>query len=337
MRDRDIVQYDDTEKDTDEIDLYEIFDILLKRKWTILVSTLIFSLLGLGAGLYYSRNITPEKYALDFTINYGILASEVIQNNTNIEVLPLSSLLNTDKHVERFFQLPKLQELYNKGKKAADPELENERKRAFLSKVFEVEYIAGGNEKDLSFNTKKYSISAALKKGNRELITELLETYLQILDEEVVRSTEIKLQKLRSLAENRERIYENRLSDQKYLTNELVKSENLVRENMQIDVVPLLRLLDPVNFSRNETDVARYRQWMGVEYAVSLILERIREGEFFRRNTSIYREEVSGKGKIILGVGVVFGVCLGLFLAFFMEFWGNYKKKKSTTALTTVD
>jgi uncharacterized protein involved in exopolysaccharide biosynthesis len=46
------------------------------------------------------------------------------------------------------------------------------------------------------------------------------------------------------------------------------------------------------------------------------------------RNSSIYQGEEKGKGKIIVGIGIILGICLGMFLAFVREFWEGYNRRK---------
>ncbi|MDR1832251.1 MAG: hypothetical protein LBQ97_05950, partial [Fusobacteriaceae bacterium] len=40
----DVVEYDPGVRDDDEIDLYEILDVILRRKWTIIITTLLCSI-----------------------------------------------------------------------------------------------------------------------------------------------------------------------------------------------------------------------------------------------------------------------------------------------------
>ena len=80
----------------DEIDLFEIIDILVKRKFFIIISFILFTVIGLGGALYY-RSIKPFILAKQFSIDYSYADRDYFFNKSKIvlnRIDPNNILLN---------------------------------------------------------------------------------------------------------------------------------------------------------------------------------------------------------------------------------------------------
>jgi hypothetical protein len=326
------VEYDPGVRDDDEIDLYEILDVILRRKWTIIITTLLCSILGFGAALYYSKVLKPEKYAMDFTINYGIFNPEM-QSELMIPVFSVTTILNRDTVVEEFFKIEDLQKEFAASK--ADLSAgETEAWRDFLREILEIKPLLDKQD-ETTLNLKRYTASTTLKKDSK-LHSELLNKFWDILNESIIIETDRKLQQIEALTKKQ---MESSLSTLDALGK---KFDAILKENLNFgendldlqllikfpDTQLLIKYMDPAAYSRNEEEIKLYAYYNGLDKKIVTLRDRIDNGELLYRNTSIYKVKVSGKGKIILGVGIIAGICFGLFLAFTKEFWSSYQRRK---------
>ena len=90
----------------DEIDLFELIYILVKRKFFIIISFVLFTIIGLGGALYY-RSVKPFILAKKFSIDYSYAEKDYFFNKSKIvlnKINPNNILLN-DKYINKLFNI----------------------------------------------------------------------------------------------------------------------------------------------------------------------------------------------------------------------------------------
>ena len=97
----------------DEIDIYELVEIIVKRKILVLGIFIISSLLGLGAA-FFVRSLKENTLALRFNINYSKLESDYFFKKSGLTLnrINIDNILITNKYVDEFFQIEDLNNLY---------------------------------------------------------------------------------------------------------------------------------------------------------------------------------------------------------------------------------
>ena len=95
-------QYDD------EIDLYELIEILVRHKWSIVITTVLCTLLSLGTALYVRSN-TP---------NY-LIKNILIQQDTyglkGVNKIDVDTILLQDKNIEKILEIEPIKKEYLKN------------------------------------------------------------------------------------------------------------------------------------------------------------------------------------------------------------------------------
>ncbi|MDR3258863.1 MAG: hypothetical protein LBT51_04520 [Fusobacteriaceae bacterium] len=321
----DVTPYD-KEQQEDEIDLYDILDVLIKRKWTIVITTIIFVVLAFCSALYYSKVLRTEKYALDFSVNYNILNNDVLKKNVEVKVYPIMSLLNNDVVVEEFFEIGELQKLFDEKKyDLSSGELEVKRK--FLKKVIIVESLYEKQD-EVSLSLKRYSVSTELKKGS-VLHKLLIDKFWEIVSRKIIISTTLHLENFENISKNKINDSFKKLEESKVSFQNLIEKSHLLDgSQQQLILDSLFKFLDPPAYSQNIEAGKYYEYYSDLELVLSETIEKIKDGELLVRETSIYKVETKGKGLMILAIGSVLGVFFGIFLAFVKEFFEGYKKRK---------
>lgn len=155
----------------DEIDIYELVDIIIKRKILVLAIFIICSLLGLGAA-FFVRSLKQDTLALKFNINYAKLENNYFfaKSGLNFTKINVDNILITNKYVDEFFKLEKLNELYLE--KIKEGNRNDYSKSKFLNDILKV-----------SFNrdTNSYTVSVTMKK-DQELQKDILNKYITIIE-----------------------------------------------------------------------------------------------------------------------------------------------------------
>lgn len=154
----------------EEIDIYELVEIIIKRKILVLGVFIICSLLGLGAA-FFVRSLKEETLALRFNINYFKLESNYFFRKSGLTLtkININNILITNKYVDEFFQIEGLDKLYSE--KIKEENKNNYSKSKFLNNIFKVPYNNDANN---------YTVSVTMK-SNPELQKALLDKYIDIV------------------------------------------------------------------------------------------------------------------------------------------------------------
>lgn len=285
----------------DELDLYEIIDVLVKRKKTILVTFIIVFLISLCSGIYI-KDKKPDYVVRDILIN---------QKEYNIDgvnqVLPENMYL-LNRRINRFFEIPGVEEIYENRVNIKNRNMESKRK--FLENIINVEDGKG-----------RYIIKVKILKDG-EISKAILDKYvynLRRMDNlpERVESDRVRIQgnltkldiELAGIAQKMKDIFS---SDKK-----LIK----MKPEEQISYISYRY---PGLFLRRK-EITKY-----YDYYTDRLLELNKisnDDKIIRVISDSYIEEGKSKAKLIVGVGTVVALFLGVMMGFLKEFIDGYKKR----------
>lgn len=291
-------QYDD------EIDLYELIEILVRHKWSIVITTVICTLLSLGAALYV-RSKTP---------NY-LIKSILIQQDTyglkGVNKLDVDSILFKDTNVDRILEIEPIKQKYLENTSENMRNMISERK--FLQDIITV----SKNEKNPNEISIKTEIIADEKSGR-----DVINTYMDILREQNNLSDVI--------------------GKEKKLKSDSLEKTKIELENIQNEILNIfkndsdLRVLKPeekiyyiaskypeLNLRKSEKE-KYYNTYVNELLTLDSLNDKL---ETVKETTDIYFVKGQSKAKLILGVGIVMGLFLGIMIAFLKEFIDGYKRR----------
>ena len=301
----------------DEIDLFEIIDILVKRKVFIIISFVLFTIVGLGGALYY-RTIKPFIFAKQFSIDYSYAERDYFFDKSKIvlnKINPNNILIN-DKYINKLFNIKGLEEMY----KETFPK-DDYSKVKFLQEIIKINF-------DEKLNS--YTLEVEMKK-NELLQKEIIDTYLLILKDEIENDIVKNIDEKYSTIKSENEKSKNELAKiEKQIENILITHSNMISD--KTDLGELIKFINPtLVIEKNKiTDIYTNTSNLLVgfdtlkdEKNFNLILNNI-----VKEKSSIYAVEVKSKAKfILLGISI-FGIVFGIMGAFVLEFIETYKKRK---------
>lgn len=294
----------ETKQYDDEIDLYELIEILVRHKWSIVVTTILCTLLSLGAALYV-RSKTP---------NY-LMKSILIQQDTyglkGVNKINIDTILLQDKNIERILEIEPIKEEYLAKIPKEQQNIASERK--FLQEIITV----SKNDK----NPEEISIKTEILAGENSS-RDVINTYIDILREQD------------NLADV--------IRKEKAFKGEALEKTRLEVENIQSEILTIftkdsdLRALKPeekmnyiaskypdLNLRKSEQE-KYYNTYMNDLVKLDSLNDKL---DIIKETTDIYFVKGQSKAKLILAVGIVMGVFLGIMVAFLKEFIDGYKRR----------
>ncbi|MCX3068159.1 Wzz/FepE/Etk N-terminal domain-containing protein [Cetobacterium somerae] len=291
-------QYDD------EIDLYELIEILVRHKWSIVITIVLCTILSLGAALYV-RSKAP---------NY-LIKSILIQQDTyglkEVNRINVDTILLQDKNVEKILEIEPIKAKYLGKMPKEMQNMASERK--FLQDIITV----SKNEK----NPEEISIKTEIivdENSSRDVINR----YIDILREQ---------DNLSDVIEKEKKLKSDSLEKTK------VEIENIQNEILEIFKKDSdLRALKPeekMNYIASKYPELNLRKNEQEKYYNTYVNELVRldslndKMDIIKETTDIYFLKGQSKAKLILAVGIVMGVFLGVMVAFLKEFIDGYKKR----------
>lgn len=291
-------QYDD------EIDLYELIEILVRHKWSIVLTTIMCTLLSLGAALYV-RSKTP---------NY-LIKSILIQQDTyglkGINKIDVDTVLLQDKNIEKILEIEPIKKEYLENTPKEMQSMASERR--FLQDIITV----SKNEK----NPEEISIKTEIivdESSGRDIINK----YIDILREQ----------------DNLAVVIEK----EKKIKNDSLEKTKVEIENIQNEILDIfkkdsdLRALKPeekMNYIASKYPELNLRKNEQEKYYNTYVNELIRldslndKPNVIKETTDIYFLKGQSKAKLILTVGIIMGLFLGIMVAFLKEFIDGYKRR----------
>lgn len=288
----------------DEIDLYELIEILVRHKWSIIVTTMICTLLSLGAALH-ARSKTP---------NYLIKNILVQQENyelKGVNKIDVDAVLLQDKNVERILEIESLKRKYLD---AVPESMQNTTsKRKFLQDMITVSK-SGKNLEEVAI---KAEINVDENTGR-----EVINSYIGILKEQDNLSQVVSNEKTVKLKE-----LENIKNSLKEVQNEMAvifKSDSDLRELKPENRVNYISYKYPELTLRKDEQEKYHNAYVDEIVKLNTLNDR---ASIIKEVSDIYLVKGQSKAKLILGVGIVMGLFLGVMVAFLKEFIDGYKRR----------
>lgn len=291
-------QYDD------EIDLYELIEILVRHKWSIVLTTILCTLLSLGAALYV-RGKTPNYLIKSILIqqdNYGL---------KGVNKIDVDTILLQDRNIEKILEIEPIKKEYLKNTPKEMQNMASERK--FLQGLITVSKNEKNNE-EISIKTKIIV--------NESSSRDIINRYIDILREQD------------NLADV--------IAKEKKIKNNSLEKTKIEIENTQNEILDIfkkdsdLRALKPeekMNYIAAKYPEVNLRKSEQEKYYNTYVNELIRldslndKMDIIKETTDIYFLKGQSKAKLILVVGIVMGLFLGVMMAFLKEFIDGYKRR----------
>lgn len=288
----------------DEIDLYELIEILVRHKWSIVVTTMICTLLSLGGALYI-RSKTPN-YLIK-----NILVQQESYNLKGINKIDIDAVLLQDKNVERILGIESLKRKYLDTVPKNMQNTTSERK--FLQDIITVSK-SGNNLEEAAVKTK----IIVDEKTGREVINK----YIDILKEQDNLSQVVSNEKAVKLKE-----LENIKDNLKEVQNEMAiifKIDSDLRELKPENRVNYISYKYPELTLRKDEQEKYHNAYVDEIVKLNTLNDR---ANIIKEVSDIYLVKGQSKAKLILAVGIIMGLFLGIMVAFLKEFIDGYKRR----------
>ena len=288
----------------DEIDLYELIEILVRHKWSIVITTVICTLFSLGVALYIRSN-TP---------NY-LVKSILIQQDTyglkEVNKIDIDFVLLQDKNVEKILKIENIKKEYLADTPKEMQNMASERR--FLQEMITV----SKNDKNPGEVWIKTEIVA-----DEDSSKEVINRYIDILREQDNLSDIVKKEKtLKTDSLEKTKIEIENIQNE---ILEIFKKDNDLRVLKPEEKMSYIASKYPeLNLRKNEQE-KYYNTYVNELIRLDSLNDKI---DSIKETTDIYFLKGQSKAKLILVVGIVMGLFLGTMVAFFKEFIDEYKKR----------
>lgn len=287
-----------------EMNLYEVIEILLKHKWSILLTTILCTILSLGAA-FYVRTKTP---------NY-LIKSIIMQQDTyglkGVNKINVDTILLQDRNVERILEIEPIKKEYLENTPKNLQNMASERK--FVQDIIAV----SKNDK----NPEEVSIKVKIV-ADENSSKDVINGYIDILREQ---------ENLADVLEKEKKLKNNSLDRIK------IEIENIQNEILEIfkkdNDLRALKPEEKMNYIAAKYPELNLRKSEQEKYYNTYVNELVRldslndNMDIIKETTDIYFLKGQSKAKLILAVGIVMGVFLGIMVAFLKEFIDGYKRR----------
>lgn len=302
----------------DEIDIYELVDIIIKRKILVLGIFIICSLLGLGAA-FFVRSLKENTLALKFNINYSKIESNYFFRKSGLTLtrININNILITNKYVDEFFQIKELNNLYLE--KVKEENKNDYSKSKFLNDILKISYNNEANN---------YTISVTMK-SNPELQKALLDKYIEIIKSINHIQVDDEIENRYALIEAENISSKEKLNSIENNIKEILEKEkNFMTKDTNIK--EFIEYTNPVLTVEKEKISDLYNQSTEMLIGLNGLKRDDNIKNIVSLDSSVYEIETKSKAKMILAIGILFGMVLGIMSAFIAEFIDNYKKRTNT-------
>ena len=294
----------ETRQHDDEIDLYELIEILVRHKWSIVITAIVCTLLSLGAALYI-RSKAP-----DYLIKNIVIQQESYELK-GVNRIDVDAVLLQDKNVEKILEIESLKNRYLEVVPKNMQNIASGRK--FLQDIITISKN-GKNLEEVAIKTKIIVDETTGKN--------VINGYLDILKEQDNLSqviTNEKNVKLRALEEVKDSLKEV----QNEMAN-IFKNDSDLRALKPEDRVSYISYKYPELTLRKDEQEKYHNAYVNEVVKLNSLNDRT---NIIREVSDIYLVKGQSKAKLILIVGIVMGLFLGVMVAFLKEFIDGYKKK----------
>ena len=299
----------------DEIDLYGIWDMISKYKKGIIGIVVIGFILSFAAAMV-ARGFRQEYTEQQYEIYYGELNNNPYYQMANLSYrrFDINSVLQDEKYIDRFLEIPALKELYKEGK---NPKMEIFNKREFINKIIILDKAKSGHS--------RIKVQLDSKLGGAD---EIISTYFQILKEEIPDKIQSVMAKELVFAKENNKLAEVKLQKievelRKHLKSEIlqVSSKNDARELVAIEAPILMteRGIYTDLYNRTSKKVVGIRMLEKEPNDILNIVEK--EGD-------LVIEIGKSMAKMVLIAGVFISFSLAFMYVFISEVRLGYRKHR---------
>lgn len=288
----------------DEIDFYELVEILMRHRCSILVTIIFCAILSIGGALYVNSK-APHYLVKNILVqqeNYGL---------KGVNKIDIDTILLQDKNIEKIFEIESIREKYLKNTPENMQNLSSKRK--FLQKIITV------NKNDKKPEEVLIKVETIT---DEESSREVIERYLEILREQ---------DNLADIIE-KEKIAKNISLEKVKMELEEIQNEilNIFKNDDDLENLKPEEKISYISSKYPKLDLRKSEQ---EKYYNNYVNELIKldslndEVDIIKETTDIYSLKEKSKAKIVLVAGMVVGVFLGAVVAFVKEFIDEYKKR----------
>lgn len=315
---QEVERYHESEE---EMDLYDLIFIMLKNKTIIIATTILATLLALGAALYVRAN-THDKYGINLSNNYSI-DDDFFLKKTGIipERNYVENMLKEDNVISKVFENEKLKDLYLKSVTLNTDDIATKRK--FLSE--KVKIITNGSDKNLSIQTGIMEFDFS---GDKNLSIEIGDLLFKLYNEQYLNLIYRKIDSKYDFIYNERQKAAKALDEMDIKIKEIMDKEFNNKYN-NINPDQIISLKYPKLYSDMENIKSIYNKYNDELIGLDGFKNERDSKIILSKMSSYYVIETKSKAKLILVIGIVAGLIMGTILAFVKEFIEGYKKKYS--------
>lgn len=318
--------YPQQESYEDEIDLYELLDILIKHKNVVFITWIAIALLSLG-GAFYIREQNSKKVTLNFKLSNSWENNPYYKNSgLRVDFVKYNEILDNKIYVDELFKTKGMRELYYKTYPENNRNLNTEMK--FLKDNIDIGPVVIKNPVDSKSEISHYSITTDFK-GNMVLGKELIGAYFNILEDrnrEILKAVLIeespRVEKKAQESNEKLELLEEEIRDSSEREIKFIQGKDLNLESlMKLKYEKLL--ID----KRQESSIYE-RSTSQMKALKDLSMEIERKKPTINLTSSFLEVKGKSKAMLILAVGSVLGLFVGISVAFIYEFIEGYRKRK---------
>lgn len=298
---QEVERYHESEE---EMDLYDLIFIMLKNKVIIIATTVLVTLLALGAALYVRAN-THNKYAINLSNNYSIDNDFFLKK---IGIIPeknyVENMLKEDDVISKVFENGNLKELYLKSVTINTDDIATKRK--FLSK--KVKIITNDKDKNLPIQIGMIEFDFT---GDKNLSIEIGNLLFKLYNEQYLNLIYKKIDSKYEFIYNERQKAAKALDEMDVKIKEIMDKEFSNKYN-NINPDQIISLKYPKIYSDMENIKSIYNKYNDELIGLDGFKNERDSKIILSKMSSYYVIEVESKAKLILIVGIIAGLALGI-------------------------
>ncbi len=297
-----------------EVGLMDLFKILYKNRVMIAVITVIVALASLGGAIYVRSN-KRNLIAINFKKVNGIDPFYINRANLNVNEIEIENLFKQDDIVEKMYKNSYLNDKFLETGVADN----SDERRNFLEKAVRVKAIKEGKI------LKYYQLSME-NQGAFQNEKKVMETYLNILNEKLAGAYTVRIDERHGVVKEKKEGYERALTEIEAEINEVISKEpkELFENEKAWDII---QAKHPRLFERQKKIKELYTKYGDELVGIEGIKEDFDLNKQVNKISSFYEIKQRSKAKLILVIGIIFGLVFGVMGAFIREFWEHLKKE----------
>lgn len=303
----------------DEMDLYELLNLLKKYKKMITTTLIIGIVISFVSAILLRNYDRKESATKTFSLNYEQFQKrldyyEII--GFNYTKFDPTIILNDEKYIDKFLEIPELKKSFEKIKITEKNRVEQKIK--FISKIITITM----SKEKISEN---YTVTVI---GNKDLniVEKIMEKYFEILENEIVSNTKVLVKKenedLKIKNNNASKKLEQLKKEILFMIDEEKKNGDVTSEALEY----IIKSKNPLLISNKDFQQNIYDKTLKeIEGTTEILNSNILEG-IIEDKTSLIIEDVSSKAKIILLFGITMTIGIIVMYISIKELLYKYKK-----------